>query len=237
MTKRIILTTATCDNYYLDIFKVFLFTMGVNGNAKEPIAADLINGNEEIYSRLKKIYNPLCINHIELSAKDWTVRENLLPLMRMRLPRMYNTMCENWDQILSIDCDSIVRSDIGGIWDGVVPDVIKIWDRGSKKQAFTRVQAGVHAFGNSEMIREYYRAFMEELGDKWEFRTGQATVYTVYLKFKEKIKLVQMPEKYNDSLFKRDSVIWHSKLSHFKETPFQDEFKKYLIEANKIYER
>lgn len=239
--NRIILTTATCDNDYLDVLKVFLVSMAINTKQQYLICADLINGNEDIYNRLKKIYGNLKINHIEFPKADWRVRENLLPLMYKRLPRMYEMMNEGYGQILSIDCDSIIRGSIDGIWDSVEPDVIKILERidkrkEKKKKFFTRFQAGVHIFGNSVSIREYYKAFMDELGDKWEFKVGQAAIYTVYLKFKDKIKLVQMPEAYNDSKFRNDSIIWHCKLSHFSETPFQNEFKKYLIEANKLYD-
>jgi len=238
--KRILLTTATCDNYYLDVLKVFLVSMRLNSRCNETICADLINGTPDIYYRLKNIYENLTINHIAMPSVDWIVRENLLPLMYKRLPRMYETMNVGYDQIMTIDCDSIVRGPIDGIWDGVEPDTIKILERPSarkekKKRFFTRFQAGIHIFGNSTNIRKYYKAFMDELGDRWEFKSGQAAIYTVYLKFKDKIRLVQMPEKYNDSTFKEDSIIWHCKFSHFAETPFQNEFKNYLTEANRLY--
>jgi len=167
---------------------------------------------------------------------DWYDHKNMLLLMYARIPRMWKTLNEDWDQVMTIDSDVIIRKPFDSIWDGTEPSTIKIWDRGPKKQPFTRVQAGVHIFGNSPEIKEYYQEFMKEIGPAWEFEIGQAAIYTVYLRFKEKIRLVQMSRKYNDSKFKDKSIIWHAKHGHFREPRFQKEFQKHLGRANRIYE-
>lgn len=235
--KRIMLTTTTCDNKYLDVMKVFLYTLNKNGGKREFLRADLINGNDDIYERLHRLYDRMEICHIDMpKGLDWLNHDNMILLMRRRIPTMWKTLNEDWDQVMTIDSDAIIRKSIESIWDGVEPSTIKIWDRGPKKQPFTRVQAGVHIFGNSPEVKEYYKAFMKELGEEWEFHVGQATIHTVYLKFKDKIKLVQMSPRYNDCKFKKDSYIWHCKHSHLNEKKFQKEFRHYLKLANKIYE-
>jgi len=232
------LTTTTCDNRYLDVMKVFLYTMNLHNKEKTFLKADLINGNDDIYKRLGRLYENMKIVHLDMQkGLDWTKNEFMIFLMRTRIPTMWKTLKEEWDQVMTIDSDIIIRKPMDSIWDGVESDVIKIWDRGPKKQPFTRVQAGVHIFGNSEDIRIYYKDFMNELGNDWEFRQGQAAIYTVYLRHKNKIRLIQMPVKYNDSDFIDNSIIWHCKHAHIDKPKFQKEFQKYLIEANKIYER
>ena len=234
--KRIMLTTTTCDNNYLDVMKVFLYSLNLNSKDKELIRADLINGDDEIYSRLHRLYENLEIKHIEMPrGLDWYDRKNMLQLMYTRIPRMWETLNEGWDQVMTIDSDIIVRKPFDSIWDGVESSMIKIWDRGPKKQPFTRVQAGVHIFGVSKDILEYYHAFMDDIGEDWEFEYGQAAIYTVYLKFQDRIKLLQMPKHFNDSKFKSGSTIWHAKHGHFREPRFQNEWQKYLADANRIY--
>jgi len=240
--KRIMLTTATCDNKYLDVLKVFLMSMSINNPEKTLIRADLINGTEDMYSRLHRLYENLEIVHYDLDNTnvDWEKNEHLITVMRLRIPMMWKTLNEDWDQVMTIDSDFIIRKPISSIWDNAVPGTIKIWDRGEeyvkkKKTMFARVQAGVHIFGNSPEIKEYYKAFMDDLGDEWAFHYGQGAIYTVYLKFKDKIRLVQMDTSYNDTKFGKKSIAWHCKHGHLKEKVFRKEFKKYLTLANEIY--
>jgi len=233
--KRIMLTTATCDNRYVDVLKVFLMSMKRNAGEQTLIRADLVNGNDDIYARLKRIYENLEINHIDLPKTNWEKeKDRLLPVMYLRLPRMMATMNENWDQIMSIDCDAIVRKALDNIWDGVIPSSYKVWVRKEKKPC-RRFQAGVQIFGNSPVVREYYKDFMAFLGDNWSFYAGQQAIYTMYLNYQDKIKLIPMEEKYNDCKFRQESFIWHSKHSHIDEKPFRRELNYYLAEANKLY--
>lgn len=235
--KRIMLTTTTCDNNYLDVMKVFLYTLNLHTQNKELVRADLINGNDDIYERFHRLYGNLEINHVEMpKGLNWYDHKNMLLLMYARIPRMWETLNEDWEQVMTIDSDVIIRKPFDSIWDDVEPSTIKIWDRGPKKQPFTRVQAGVHIFGNSPEIKDYYQAFMKDIGAEWEFEYGQAAIYAIYLKFRNKIRIVQMSQKYNDSKFKDKSIIWHAKHGHFKEKKFQKEFQECLKEANKIYE-
>ena len=237
MPKRIMLTTTTCDNKYLDVMKVFLYTLNLYCNERTLLKADLINGNINIFNRLRRLYENLLINPICLpEGRDWLHRDNMILLMRSRIPTMWTTMGEGWDQILTIDSDTIIRRPMDGIWDDVQPNTIKIWVKEKKRSgSFTKVQAGVHIFGNSFAIRNYYRDFMDKLGDDWEFKEGQAMIYTVYEAHRGKICYIQMPKKYNDSEFKDGSVIWHCKHGHFDDPKFQKEFQHYLHLANEIY--
>lgn len=238
MHKRIMLTTTTCDNKYLDVMKVFLYGLRTHCHDKTFLRADLINGTPDIYDRLHRIYENMEICHYDFpTGRDWTKNDNMLLLMWSRIPTMWKALNEGWDQVMTIDSDITIRRSMDSIWDGVKPGLIKIWERKKKKIGqFTKVQAGVHIFGVSKEILEYYKDFMEEIGPEWEFTVGQAAIYTVYLKHKDKIGLIQMPQIYNDSKFKDDSIIWHCKHGHFDNPKFQKEFQSQLEKANKIYE-
>ena len=237
--KKVILTTTTCDNKYLDVMKVYLYTMNLYCPEKTLIRADLINGTPEIYKRLGRLYDNLEVCHVEMGeGLDWTQEDNMIHLMRRRIPVMWKTLNEDWDMVMTMDSDMIVRSDISEIWGDVEPSTIKIWVKPEKKAtSFTKVQAGVHIFGNSPVIKEYYKAFMDRLGDNWMFRKGQPMIYLTWLDFKERIRIVQMPKKYNDSKFHNDSVVWHCKHGHFNEEKFQREFQRNLVKADEIYGR
>jgi len=233
--KQIILTTATCDNDYLDVLKAFLASIRLNSGYEGVIRADLINGNSEIYDRLKNIYSNLEINHIELDRRDWHKQENMIHVMRKRMSSQYKAFTDGYGQILTLDCDAIVRKPIEHIWDGVGPGVLKVWLRKKKRPQY-RFQAGVMVYGNSQKMRKYYKHFLDSLGSEWGFFDGQQALYEIYLKHKDEIKLISLPMDFNDCLFKKDSFIWHAKVNHMKEEPFVSTMHKYLKIAEEYYE-
>jgi len=49
------------------------------------------------------------------------------------------------------------------------------------------------------------------------------------MRHKDNIDLIHMLIKFNDcENFSEDSHVWHCKSSHFNESPFKEEYKKYL---------
>ena len=233
---KIILTTAEVG--YLDILKTFLASHRVHGTDCV-IRCDFLNGNADIAERLKAIYPNLQVNLMDC---EWTKNEdqNILNIMYTRPPQMWKALSDGWDQVCSMDCDIVIRGNISQIWDGVEPDVIKILIKKEKKDNYkTYLQGGVYLFGNSENIRNYYKAIMDKIGEKFAFFDGQAALYTELLKFAGKVRVVKLPRTFNDERkdkMDKNSLVWHIKHGRLGIKPWVLEFKKYLNEANKYYD-
>lgn len=234
--KRIIITIATCDNKYLDIFKAFLMSLRLNAGHNYPLRAILVNGNDNIFSRLKRIYPAIQIEPVTLPHKDWTKDENLIDIIRLRPQQMMNTLNEDWDQVLSLDCDSLVMKSLDNIWDGVVPGSIKIWER--KHESGIMIQGGVYILGNSEYIKKLYMECVDILKKPFALKFGQICLYLLYKKYSEHIKHIQLDNSYNDKYCRADSFIWHCKHKNvIKNRAFAKYVNKYYKNAEEIYRK
>ena len=232
--KRIILTTA--DVQYLDVLKVFLMSMRYHGN-DYPIRADLINYTDDQVGRLRNLYPNLEIARIVIPSEG-ELEQRLLRLMHTRPPQMWKALNEDWDQILSMDCDIIIRGRIDGMWDGVAPGVFKILDKGHRQSDKGRLQGGVYIFGNSPGIREYYKELMDLIGAEFGFWDGQTALYTLLKKYDKKITFVGLERKYNDDRklkMDKKSLVWHCKHGRLGLKRFEREFEFYLKKANEYY--
>ena len=230
--KRIILSTVNLD--YLDVAKAWLASMRLHGNDYH-VRLDFINGDMNIYSRLHKIYPNLLVVHHDI-PKVPDIKQNLLNLMYTRPPQMWKALNEDWDQICSMDCDTLMRGSISGLWDGVEPGTIKIRDQGTKVNPVRRYQGAVYIFGNSPEIKAYYKDVIDTIGSEFAFYAGQLALHTMAVKHQASIRFVPLDKKYNDNKFKKDSLIWHSKHGHINEKPFSKYLQTCLVEANKYYD-
>jgi len=227
--KRIILTTVNYD--YYNMIKAWLMSMRLHNNDYF-IRADFINGNDKIYKCLHNIYPNLEIIHYDI-PKEESPAQNLLNLMYTRPPQMMKAIDENWDQIMSMDCDILIRGSLEHIWDNVEPSVIKVKHRKSST-AIGKFQGGVYILGNSPTIKLYYQSIMEKIGKKFAFYDGQAALYLSYINYKEKMKLVELENTYNDLKFGSNSIVWHSRHGHLNDPKFAKYFDKCLLEAKKL---
>jgi hypothetical protein len=223
----------------------------LHNNDEYHLRVDLINGNSQIHNLLRKIYPNIDIVHYDIpKVKDsFDNPKNLLNLMRTRPPQMWRALNEDWDQILSLDCDTLIRTPIEGIWDDVEPGTIKILKRSNKKSSAMKFQGGVYVFGNSPHIKAYYHHIIKRIGKKFAFYDGQAALYTIYLKYQKVIRLIDLDEKYNNRILSDDAVIWHIKRDraprvywgkkarcdyHEREDKYSKYVKLCLDEANKL---
>jgi len=234
----VILTTATCDNEYRNVFRVFITSLRENipEQNRPAIIADLINVDDKTVKTFTSIYPNLKVNSTLLPGADWTDRNNTIQIMRIRPHTLLATMNEGWRHVVTIDCDSIIRGDIKELWNDVGQDNIKILYRPERKNEFTRFQAGVWCIGNSEITRRYWRELIDFLGNNWTFYDGQTAMYKIWFqKYRHAIPLIKLEKKFNDWEFNKKSIIWHSKRSHINEDKFMVEFNQYL-EISKKYE-
>lgn len=237
--KRVILTTA--NGYYFNVLRAFLASMRFNGN-DYPLYLDFINGSQEMGERLKRIYPSLGINFIELkNYAECSPIDKLLRLMWTRPPQIMKALNDGHEQIASIDCDLLIRGSLEGLWDDLAPSAFKVFtNRKKKKNSHTFFQGGVQLFGNSPEIKRFYSEFINKLNPEFGFYEGQAGLYKMYKRHRSKVRLVDLPRKYNDDRYRSfnpKSVIWHVKHGRISlDTPFKTEAAEYLKKAEE-YER
>jgi len=214
VAKKIIVTAIDNNPHYMEGLKVFLASFAVNAPG-EQIRVYLMNCTPKYQKEIMKIYpvQALLIRTSETSAyrRSYIRHEKILELFN-----------EGYDTVAWIDNDAIVRKPLDGFWDGVGPGVIKVTYR-SGKSFRNKFQAGIHILGESDKVRKYLENIITCLEDANDWKLPQALMYVLA----GTLKHVDMEEKYNDSRFKNDSVIWHCKNTHFDEPRYQKEYRKY----------
>jgi len=236
--KRIILTTA--DGCYIDVLASFLASMRYNKNDYF-IRLDFINGTRDMENYLRRIYPGLEINSIALDGYEkLSPADRLLNLIWTRPRQLWKALNEDWDQVMKMDCDMLIRGSIEHIWDDLMPSVLKVFmKKERKKRPNTYFQGGVQLYGNSPDIKRYYQEFIDLVKPPFAFYDGQRALYELWLKHKHTVKLVKLDRTYNDDRYKgfsSKSLVWHVKHGQITTEPWLSEFKKYLNEANKYYD-
>jgi len=241
--EKVIYTTSSCEPHSYDQLKVFLHSLHKFDNTY-PLILDLVNPTERQKTEVRILYPYILevfgIAVHKLSGKrTMPVKEYTRPLYDVKV--MYTrplgllgilTRKPEIQQVLSIDTDVIIRDNLSGIWAGVRPSSIKVWDKGPKKKDRVRYQAGVMVYGNSDVTRKYYTEVIRRIGDVRDLIAAQAALFWAYETFESEMTRIDMPEKYNDSFFLKKSKIWHCKNGHFNDVKYQKEYQYYLKKAN-----
>ena len=224
---RIILTASSCDEYYFNLLRVFLTSVKLNSN--EYVCVTLINSNEKHVDMIRAINPFVVIDKIFIANyKPWDA-------VRLRMDIIKSAFDNNIDKVAWMDCDVIVRNSLHDFWKDLDGNVLKILVREKRRGDGTRFQAGIFGLGNSDVTRKYVKDLKESLEGESEWYDDQTNLFKFYKENKDKIKLINAGHKYNDSEFKDKSIVWHCKQSHFEESKFQGEFKRYLDYADRCY--
>lgn len=238
--EKVIYTTSTIDPLHLDQLKVLLWSLVKRGN-DWPVCIDLVGctvrGAEPLFEDLLKINKNVIPRRVIMydecggNAKDrGEISMNQLHAMYTRPFGVEDYLCpeQNNNFVCSIDTDIIVRGKLDRIWEGE-------WDLNlyfrEKKRDHLKFQGGLIVYRNNEKVRAYYRAFLADLEkDKDEVYPCQLKMYKYALK--HSIAIGKLPESYNDSELRKDSLVWHVKHSHLDKKRWRKEFKRLLKEAN-----
>lgn len=139
---------------------------------------------------------------------------------------MFNCAAAGEDRLAWMDADCIVRGPLDGFWSGIEPDTLKILYRPEKK-VNRRFQAAVFAFGVGKYVKKLIAKWNDVVQKSPEWYKDQEELYKCWQKYRDKVKLIPMKQKFNDSTFNDKSVIWHSKGHHFNDPKFQKEWAIY----------
>jgi hypothetical protein len=218
---QIILTAVDDNPHYMEGVRVFLYSLWKNSPEQKIVVCAM---NWKDCSVIKKI-NP---NATVVAEKTDEKNPHVRNYRRHSL--ILEWFARGYDKIAWLDNDIIVRHNIGRIFSRVKANTIKVWTK-MKRKDHGKFQGGVYVLGNGETTKRYLRGIIRGLAGRGGWLLPQLLMYRLFLKYK--LNFVKLSHRYNDSFFRKDSLIWHCKQSHFKEKRYQKEYKRYLDEANK----
>ena len=110
------------------------------------------------------------------------------------------------DRVLWLDCDTIIRKSLSGIW-GNGDFSVLYRPQGTADFKFN---SGITMFKNTKAVRTLVKRW-GKLVEKHPGRYDQYTLWLAYKKSADSLNFVPLDVKYNDHRFNEDSVIWHGK--------------------------
>lgn len=148
---------------------------------------------------------------------NWKAAHNIKPFV------ILECFEQGHKQVLWLDADIIVRKPLKGIWRG---GDIRIIQRPLLSKDF-KVNTGVIVIKKKAipLIKEW-KKIIGKAERKRIYNLDQRTFWKAYKKCPE-IKLSSLQMKYNDNLFRDDSVIWHAKGHCRQREEWKTEYKKY----------
>jgi len=217
---KLILTGINNKPLYQDHLKVFLMSMRMN-SLGEKVIVRLTDCSDEYAEDIKKIY----LVKVQRAKSNGHKFEQLYARFYMFRDAMkdFSNISVAW-----IDPDTIIRNELD-FWGGTTGSTIKVWYRPGKEDKY-KYQTGVFILGNVATTQSYVKTILKEVANKGDWLYTQHMTYEFARKFY--LSHIPLDEKYNDSRFKKDSVIWHCKTSHFKDARYQKEYQYYLKKAN-----
>ncbi len=199
----------------------------------------LVNSTEERIVRVRRFHPNLIVEHVQwpYDAQRW---RGLMCSARAA-PILY--VLETYKEpALYLDSDMLVMGSIDGLfaelesYDLMVqyrPEADVLGAGGTRKAG--RFNSGVIALRPSDVSIEFARRYDRRIRE-WidtgkplcrydedcgiETCIDQEFLYLVYEQFRERLRFAPLPDKFNDSRFRPDSIIWHGKGVSRKRLPY-----------------
>ena len=128
-----------------------------------------------------------------------------------------------------LDCDTLVRGSLIGMWDDVGEDTIRVLYRESEDRPEFKFNSGVIVVGRGKHTRSLLLSWMKEMATDSSPLSDQRQLWLNYWQMRRKIRLARLPIKYNDCHFAADSMIWHGKgNSTYRSPAWFREYAKYV---------
>ena len=229
-----IITNASSDDFYFNQLLVLLTSLKIN-SSKHIIHVFLANCPKNKEKMLKKRFKNFVFENRKLEMID----ERGFSFIQFRAQLIKECFEKYKEPVAWIDTDVIIRKDLSEFLK-IKSKQLKILYRGDNVPEKVKINAGIFNIGCSEETYNFICDWYEriKINDKWGM--GQLEFWRVYKKYKNKIELIKINNKFNDlggldrpNAFNNDSVMWHCKKYHFNNKRFQKEFKYYLKKAKK----
>lgn len=221
ISKNLIISAISDEQKYKEQCVAFLESIVLNAPTKARVITHDDNGN--FAKQLRGAYrNVEAINFAPIKHVD---KRGYMVCLRAML--VAEALEEQWDAVAWMDVDCLVRDSLDDFWGEIKQNVLRCIYRPKKKRN-RRFQAAVLGFGNGDAMREMVSKWSMEVGDDIRWYKDQESLYELWTSYRDDIQLVPLTSKHNDSKFKPESVIWHSKEHHFDEPTFQEKYQGYL---------
>jgi len=219
--SRLIVSAISDEQKYKEQCVAFLESIALNSPNKVRIITH--DGNAQFAKQLRGAYrNVEAINFAPVKHVD---KRGYMVCLRAML--VGEALEEGYDAVAWMDVDCLVRDSLDEFWGDIDENVLRCIYR-PKKKTNRRFQAAVVGFGNGAAMREMVGKWNIEVSEDIRWYKDQESLYELWALYRDDIQLIPLTSKYNDSKFKRDSVIWHSKEHHFEEPVFQEKYQGYL---------
>jgi hypothetical protein len=204
--------------------------MSLHVNSPEDIIkVSLVDYPEDVTNELKNKFDKYIFENRSVECVD----ERGIHFILMRVDLILECF-ERKQPAAWIDTDVVVRGDLKPFLD-IEHNQLKILFRGDNVPEESRFNAGIMNVGYSLKTHAFIKRWRERLSRNMVWGMGQLELYNSYVEHRSNIELVKMPKSFNDlgdstnsNSFADDSLMWHSKLKHFNNPKFQNEFQKYL---------
>ncbi|MBA5762803.1 hypothetical protein H2O73_10645 [Vibrio sp. 404] len=238
-----IVTVSDESNYLLNVTKYMILSLS-KFMSDEKLFVIVVNGSGRYDEKIATWHPNLSILHYEVKLEN----KRGLYFSFMALP-LFDLMSKYNEPLIYIDGDVVIRSSLAPLF-----EQLKEYDLLVRYRPFCsiqgpmgtkyggRVNSGVLALANTPQVlelvsefKEKIMTFIEEGHDliSWNKEktalTGidQELLWVLIMEYKDKLNFFPLNDKYNDSYFKSDSVIWHAKGVARKKL-------KYLMECNRL---
>lgn len=216
-------------NYnYIDNLFVLLKSIDTF-HENETVSIYLINCSINIDSKLTKIHTNTIINHLNKGGNNLEIR-NFSAHLRAKM--IYNEFKNKQTKyILYLDTDTLVRKPLNELlYSEYTYPTIKILTRNNQNPDL-QVQNAVFLLNNTKITRNmlnWWASYIENNDKSNDLNAWFADQRGLNLAInKYKLKVIELPEKFNDPLFKSTSHIWHCK-GRYSNSNWKKEYNEIL---------
>jgi len=132
-----------------------------------------------------------------------------------------------------IDADIIVRKPVEGLFEGVNPNTLKIWQRTTVENPDTQMNIGVMVLGASQATYDLIQDQIKFNGDNPYWGHSQKAIWESWLRHEGKVEHQQLdPLIWNCRTFEEIAHIWHPTVNCIKDEKYLIEYRRLLSQAN-----
>lgn len=148
----------------------------------------------------------------------------IVPKSFSAMPLLKKLMDENFDEILMLRGNLIVRKSLDGIWDKIKYNTLKV-RKSAGKSRLKRFYIDVILTGNSPYTYKFVTNVIAKIKEEPFYRM-EPYIFFEEIKKVDELNFTSLDMIYNCITFYEKSVIWNFKGEHFSSVIFEKEYKR-----------
>jgi lipopolysaccharide biosynthesis glycosyltransferase len=215
------------DNNYKEHLIVMVNSLLQNCKIEYRLYLHLINitSNYEVISKLVSKVNNLVIKYDQYEGIEEELKAYCA---NIRIQVIYKLLCDNHSDILYIDVDSIVRSDLERLYKQIINSDLSLFPIFAQYEPKIRFKAGIMGVHNSDLTKEFFENYMKEI-DMLAWGDEQNVLTKLYQKYCSQMKIAYINDNYLDWHFRDYGIIWTAKGNRKNDPKFIAESHKYWV--------